>query len=298
MKPTEVVSKLFEAFGKKDFEGVRVLLDPLVEWVVTGDPEIIPWAGTFVGPDAVLKLMSNNSSSTENLKITTKWTVGDDHHVIMLINEQATVGGTGEFYEVDSVHIYTVKDDKIIKFENHFNPLPVLQATFGKISFVGLKKKTNLNVKSEEWTFFDASNKYHHQEQFLHEYDQEGRRIKGQLINPGRDIRYDMYYQYDENGKEIMQLWQNTMNPEDVYHITNNFNEYGNLIIGGKGIGNEVNWEYQYDYDQNGRKIRMINTYSNGNSWVFDYHYDDEGKLILGEGKAANGLVCTIVYRY
>jgi YD repeat-containing protein len=174
----------------------------------------------------------------------------------------------------------------------------VLQATFGKISFVGLKKKTNLNVKSEEWTFFDACNKYHHQEQFLHEYDQEGRRIKGQLINHGRDIRYDMYYQYDENGMEITQLWKNTVNPEDVYHVTNHFNEYGNLIIGGKGIGNEVSWEYQYDYDQSGRKIRMTNTYSNGNSWVFDYHHDDEGKLILGEGKAANGLVCTIVYRY
>lgn len=298
MKPVEIVGKLFEAFGKQDFEGVRVLLDPKVEWVVTGDPEIIPWAGTFKGPDAVLKLMSNNSGSTENLKITTKWTVDDDQRVIMLINEQATVGGTGEFYEVDSVHIYTVKDDKVIKFENHFNPLPVLQATFGKISFAGLKKQTNLNLKSEEWLFFDADNKYHHREEFLHEYDNNGRRIKGQLINHGRDIRYNMYYQYDEKGTELTQRWENTNDPGDVFNITNHFNNSSNVIIGGKGVGNDVSWEYLYDYDQSGRKIRMSNTYSNGNSWIFEYKYDDQGLLVLGEGTASTGLTCRISYKY
>lgn len=298
MKPNEVVGKLFEAFGKRDFAGVRLLLDPEVEWIVTGDPEIIPWAGTFKGPDAVLKLMSNNSGSTENLKITTKWSVSDDQRAIMLINEQATVGETGEFYEVDSVHIYTVKDGKVIKFENHFNPLPVLQATFGKISFAGIKKESNLNLKSEEWIFFDADNKYHHREEFLYEYDNKGLRTKGQLINHGRDIRYNMYYQYDNTGKEIIQKWENTSDPNDVFIITNHFNENGNLIIGGKGVGNNVNWEYQYDYDKNGRKIRMTNTYSNGNSWIFNYYYDLEGKLLLGEGKASSGLRCTITYNY
>lgn len=298
MKPADIVGQLFQAFGKRDFDGVKALLDDKVEWVVTGDPEIIPWAGTFKGPDAVLKLMSNNSGSTENLKITTKWMVSDDDRAIMLINEQATVAETGEFYEVDSVHIYTVKNGKVIKFENHFNPIPVLQATFGKISFGKQMVQTNLNLKSEEWLFFDNEGKFHHREDFLYEYDNNGRKVKGQLINHGRNIRYNMYYYYDEKGREITQRWENTNDSKDVYQITNQFDESFKVILGGKGVGNESSWEYQYEYDKKGRKVKMSNTYSNGNQWVFLYKYDETGKLVVGQGTASNGLTCKISYNY
>jgi len=297
-KPADVVGQLFQAFGKRDFDGVRVLLDDNVEWIVPGDPDLMPWAGTFTGPDAVLKLMSNNSGSTENLKITTKWMVSDEDRAIMLINEQATVAETGEFYEVDSVHVYTVKNGKVIKFENHFDPIPVLQATFGKISFEKQRVQTNLNLKSEEWLFFDKEGKFHHREDFLYEYDNNGRRTKGQLINHSRDIRYNMFYQYDEKGMEITQRWEKTDDPNDVYHITNQFDDSGKVISGGKGMGIESGWEYQYDYDNKGRRVKMSNTYSNGNQWIFIYKYDEKGNLVAGEGSASTGLTCKISYNY
>jgi ketosteroid isomerase-like protein len=297
LSPKWVVDQLFKAFGTGDLNGIRNSLADEAEWIVSGDPKLMPWAGVYKGPDAVLKLMSNNSGSTENLKITIKWSVSEGDKVIMLINEQATVGQTGKFYEVDSVHIYTVKDGKIIRFENHFNPLPILEATFGDFTF--LKRDAQLEFKAikEEWTFFDADNKYHHSEEFHYEYDANGTRSSGQMINYGRSLTYNLSYQYNSEGFEVGQKWVNSADEHDAYDIVNRFDEKGEKILGGKGTG-PITWEYSYEYDDLGRRKRMLNKYSNGNSWQFDYYYDENGKCILGKGNASSGLKCTIIYNY
>ena len=293
-EPKQVVTKLYDAFGKGDMQTIRSVLADDIEWIVTGDPAKMPWAGTLHGADAVLKATSRLTGSTEELEIITKWTVSADDKVISLISERATVTETGRFYEVDSVHIYTVKDGKIIRFENHFNPVPVLEATYGDLIYVNRSKI--YKAIEEKWYFFEGD-KYHHSEIFSYEYDENDRRIRGELNNQARGVLYIMSYKYDENGKDVGEEWVNSADDKDIYTITYEYDEDGSRVMGGKGVGQNI-WESTYEYDENGRKIKMINEYSNGNSWVFTYNYDENGKCILGEGSAASGLRCVITYVY
>ncbi len=295
LEPKQVVVKLFDAFGKGDMQTIRNLLADDIEWIVTGDPAKMPWAGTFHGPDAVLKAMSGNTGSTEDLEITTKWTVSGDDKVISLINERATVAETGRFYDVDSVHVYTVKDGKIIRFENHFNPVPLMEATFGDITYIKPSEERTYRPIKEEWAFY-LGDEYHHYETFTYEYDGNGRRVRGELNNPTRGIVYVMSYKYDEQGKGTGEEWVNSADDKDVYTITYRYDD-DQLRTGGKGVG-ENSWDFTYEYDEKGRKVRMTNEYSNDNSWVFIYIHDENGKCVLGQGTATTGLRCTITYEY
>ena len=296
LEPKQVVMSLFDAFGKGDMQTIRNLLSDDVDWLVPGDPEKMPWAGRLHGPDAVLKGMSGNVGATENLQITTKWMLSDGDKVVMLINEKAKVPKTGRSYDVDSVHIYTVKDGKIVRFENHFNPLPLLEATFGDITFAdGLEEKTH-RIVEEEWVFL-MGNECHHYETFTYEYDENGLRYRGKLDNPARGVSYIMSYKYDENGKGTGEEWVNSADEKDIYTIIYEYDEDGSRVIGGEAVGGN-SWKFIYEYDEKGRKTRMTNEYSNGNSWVFTYSHDENGKCILGRGNATSGLRCTITYAY
>ena len=295
-EPKQVVTKLYDAFGKGDMETIRNVLADDIEWIVAGDPDKLPWAGTLHGADAVIKATSRLTGSTEDLEIITKWTVSAEDKVISLITETATVVETGRFYKVVSVHIYTVKDGKIVRFENHFDPLPVLEATYGDLIYDSSPKEKTYKAIEEKWYFFEGE-EYHHSEIFSYEYDEGGRRITGELNNPARGVSYIMSYKYDENGKGVGEEWVNPADDRDIYTVTYKYDEDGSRVIGGKGVGQNA-WEFSYEYDEKGRKVRMTNEYSNGNSWVFTYIYDEDGKCVLGQGTATTGLRCTITYEY
>jgi ketosteroid isomerase-like protein len=296
-EPKRVVEDLLAAFGSGNMQQITELVADDVDWLVPGDPEIMPWAGHYTNRDQVLGLMGNNAGSTENLQITPKWMVSEGDKVLLLINERATVAATGQSYEVDSLHVYTIEDGKIQAFENHFNPLPLLSATFGEPALPGLPREKVPGADREIWVFFDPEGHYHHWETFEYKYDEQGRKTWGRLNNPLRNLAYDMAYAYDENGRGTGETWTNAADPTDTYSLTYRYDEGSDLVAGGKGVGaNE--WDFAYEYDAWGRKIGMKNTYSDGRAWEFSFEYGESGKCLYGHGRATNGLTVKITYEY
>lgn len=289
-----IVKNMLNALGSADMETFKGLVTNDIVWIACGDPEIMPWAGEFQGIDAVLKMFGSIQGGTNDLKIETKWTISTDDRVVMLIRETAQVAGTGESFAVDTIHEYTIRDKKVAKFQNYYNPLPLLKATFGEIRF---DRGDTGKISEEVWIFFENGRKYHHAETFRYEYDQQGKKIKGQLINPFRNLTYDITYLYDDNNKGVGEMWVNSLDSEDVYDLTYNYSN-DDRVSGGKGTGKSNWWEFAYNYDRSGKKITMDNKYANGNTWSFEYQYDSDGKCILGQGKSSSGLSCLITYKH
>jgi uncharacterized protein len=114
MENIAIVREVYEAFERQDLEGLLNLTHP--SCVVTQDPAL-PWGGKFKGHEGVtnfaLLLMGTTSSSL---------TIGElfeaDGKVIEVGRTTGTVIANGNAFDIPEVHVWTVKDYKII--EVHF----------------------------------------------------------------------------------------------------------------------------------------------------------------------------------
>ena len=129
MDAKEVVLGFHRAAAKKDEYGVRKFLAPDIAWEDNGPPEM-KGGGKFRGVDEVIAYIWGNIRDTRDLAITPQWTVSEGDKVVLLINEHAVIAETGRYYEINSIHVYTVQDGVIVKFINYFDSMPLLRALY------------------------------------------------------------------------------------------------------------------------------------------------------------------------
>jgi ketosteroid isomerase-like protein len=115
MDNISTVREVYEAFGRQDLEALLNLADP--DCVITQD-SALPWGGRFVGHEGVTNfalLLVGTTAST--------LTIGDifeaDGKVIQCGRTAGTVIANGKPFDIPEVHVWTIKDGKII--EAHFS---------------------------------------------------------------------------------------------------------------------------------------------------------------------------------
>ena len=128
MEPRKVVLDFFAAAARRDREATKEFLAPDVSWNDNGPPEMIG-GGNFRSANEVIDYIWGNIRDTRDLVITPQWVVSEGDKVVVLINERATITSTERYYEINSIHIYTVKDGRITHFINYFDSMPLLRAT-------------------------------------------------------------------------------------------------------------------------------------------------------------------------
>jgi ketosteroid isomerase-like protein len=124
-----IVLSFFAAAAKKDRKIVRKCLAEEIDWEDNGPPEM-KGGGHFHGPDAVIDYIWGNIRDTRDLQITPEWIISEADKVVVLIHEQATIVETERFYEIHSIHVYTVQNHQIVKFINYFDSMPLLRALY------------------------------------------------------------------------------------------------------------------------------------------------------------------------
>ena len=111
---SEIARSLYEAFAKGDVPSVLGILAPNVSWT---EAEGFPYAGTYIGPDAVL----NNVF----MKLGTEWegysavpqefiTEGDT--VVAIGNYGGKYKATGKSFSAPFVHVLNFQNGKIARF--------------------------------------------------------------------------------------------------------------------------------------------------------------------------------------
>lgn len=129
MEPKQVVLEFFASAGRQDKETTKTYLAPDVVWNDNGPPEMIG-GGHFHNADEVIDYIWGNIRDTRELRITPQWIIASEDKVVALINEHAVIVNTGRYYNIDSIHVYTVLDGRIANFNNYFDPMPLLRATY------------------------------------------------------------------------------------------------------------------------------------------------------------------------
>jgi ketosteroid isomerase-like protein len=120
----ELVRRLYAALEAVDLETILEIFDPEVEVYQT---EELPWGGDFQGHDGLGRffgLLRENITSKVTLQ--TVYAAGDE--VVQIGRTAGTVNATGAPFDVQEVHLLTVRDGKVVRFEAHIDTPAMLEA--------------------------------------------------------------------------------------------------------------------------------------------------------------------------
>jgi ketosteroid isomerase-like protein len=112
----DVVRQCYAAFGRGDLPGLLALLDDQISWVTPGPPDL-PTAGTRRGQTAVGQFFQSLSQIGDILRFEPKDFVAQGDRVVVLGDETARVKTTGKTVDFAWVHIFEVRNGRIVAFE-------------------------------------------------------------------------------------------------------------------------------------------------------------------------------------
>jgi uncharacterized protein len=125
--PAVIVRRFYDALSRGDVAAVLALLDPEVEWT---EAERFPYyGGTWRGPQAVVENLLvplSNDWDGFSAKIHEFITEGD--RVVSLGTYSGTFKKTGRSFSAAFAHVWTVRGDKLARFNMHTDTAKVLEA--------------------------------------------------------------------------------------------------------------------------------------------------------------------------
>ena len=109
-----IVETAYADFARGDVEAFLAILDPSVTWV---DAEGYPYAGTYVGPEALLEgLIARIGAEWDDYTVVPNTYVADGDRVVALGDYSGTYKATGRSVEAPFAHVWQLVDGKVVSF--------------------------------------------------------------------------------------------------------------------------------------------------------------------------------------
>ncbi len=125
--PVTIVRRFYDALGRSDIPAVLSLLDPRVEWT---EAERFPYySGTWHSPQVVLdNLLKPLAGDWEGFLVKAQEFIAQGDRVVSLGHYSGTFKKTGRSFLAPFAHVWTVRGDKLAKFNMHTDTAKVLEA--------------------------------------------------------------------------------------------------------------------------------------------------------------------------
>jgi uncharacterized protein len=121
---TELLERMYRAFGERDLETIASLLDPAITIWQT---EELPWGGRYEGLDGFAAFFGKLSGTiTSQVAVDDIYEAGD--HVVQMGFTRGTVNATGVEFDVREVHVWEVRDGKAVSFRAYIDTPAMLAA--------------------------------------------------------------------------------------------------------------------------------------------------------------------------
>ena len=115
-----IIQGLYSSFARRDINTILEMLSANVEW---GEPEnpFNPAGGTRHGHEGFLEWLNIGKQVEDILVLEPRKMLTDSDSVAVVGYMKCLAKTTGKPYESDFVHIVTLKDGKIVKFQEFFD---------------------------------------------------------------------------------------------------------------------------------------------------------------------------------
>lgn len=126
-----VVRSAYEAFGKGDVPAVLAAMDPEIVW---NEAENFPYAdrNPYIGPTAVLEgVFARLGSEWESFRLSPEEILDAGDTVVSYGRYEAVYKKTGTKVSAQFVHIWRLRDGKLLKYQQYTDTLQVAKAIGG-----------------------------------------------------------------------------------------------------------------------------------------------------------------------
>ncbi len=124
-----LVQQAYAAFGAGDLPRLLGFMTPDIVWDFPRS-SVIPWAGTFKGPDQVARFFAALVEHSEALAFEPRHFIASEDRVVVLGSDRFRVKATGKTFECEWAHAFTLRDGKIAAFREYTDTAAVA-AAFG-----------------------------------------------------------------------------------------------------------------------------------------------------------------------
>jgi uncharacterized protein len=123
----DTVRHFYDALGRGDVPAVLSLLDAEIKWT---EAERFPYySGTWQGPQAVLdNLLKPLSSEWDGFSAKAHEFIAEGDRVVSLGTYSGKFKKTGRSFSAAFAHVWTVRGDKLARFDMHTDTAKVLEA--------------------------------------------------------------------------------------------------------------------------------------------------------------------------
>lgn len=124
----QLVLQGYQLFQAGDINGLIQLFADDIEWI--GLPtEFIPFSGNYHGKQEVAQFFSELDQAQEAEQFEPQEFIAENDKVVVLGQARWSVRATGQTYDSPWVHIFTIRDGKIARFQQ-FNDTAASRAAF------------------------------------------------------------------------------------------------------------------------------------------------------------------------
>jgi ketosteroid isomerase-like protein len=123
----DLVRRGYDAFGRGDIPGLLALFDEEIQWVTPGPPELAT-SGRRTGRQAVAEFFGSVNEVFDIQRFEPREFIAQGERVVVLGSETARVRATGTTLELDWVHAFTMRNGKVVAFQEFFDTAAVVAA--------------------------------------------------------------------------------------------------------------------------------------------------------------------------
>ncbi len=123
-RPIDVVKAAYAAYAERDLAAIVALYHPDCELEQTAD---LPWGGSYRGHAGLQQFFARLTASIDTRIVgETLFEAGDK--VVSIGRTQGAARGSGRTFELPAVHVYTVGDGTIRRYEAYVDTPAMQQA--------------------------------------------------------------------------------------------------------------------------------------------------------------------------
>jgi ketosteroid isomerase-like protein len=138
----QLVMQAYQAYKDKNIKAILDLCADDIDWV-SDESDYIPFAGHHHGKDQVAQFFNQLEQSQDGLQFEPQIFIAEGDKVAVSGISRWRVKATGQTYDNPWVHIFTVRDGKIARLEQH-NHTAAAEAAYRPAQGAGQAKDTSL----------------------------------------------------------------------------------------------------------------------------------------------------------